>query len=117
MHLHLFSSETDLIRALPIEMSADDEVSAGPQADVCLEIFGDMWTCASPAGQLGAIYRHGMWANCAEIWIDWRRCLYAKVCSDEKKNDIHSSLYRTLKRTYAHDVWELKSKPSWSSEK
>lgn len=89
---------------------------AGRESDACAEIFADMWTCASPAGQMGSIYRHGHWANCAEIWIDWRRCLYAKVCGEEKKKEIYDSLARTKQKTLDHDVWELKSKPSWKTE-
>jgi hypothetical protein len=83
----------------------------------CLEIFTDMWTCASPAGQMGSIYRHGHWADCAAMWIDWRRCLFAKVCSEEKKTEIYSTLNRTKRSTKDHDIWELKSIPSWKVEK
>ena len=90
--------------------------TAAERADACTETFSDMWTCASPAGQLGSIYRHGIWANCAEIWIDWRRCLYAKVCAEDKQKEIYESLVRTQKKTYSHDVWDLKSKPSWKNE-
>ena len=85
--------------------------------DSCTDIFSDMWTCAGPAGQLGAVYRHGMWANCAEIYVDWRRCLFAKVCGEEKQRELYESMARTKRAKGGHDIWELKSVPSWDVEK